>query len=331
MVAMISEICIAVLLFGSALGNINELSNDDYDDVAKLRFYKSSFDDFIEFPLNNAREIVFTSWYDPKKTTIIFTHGFSGFPNGPAVTAVITTYLNQGGYNVALLNWQELAAPVLPSMFNSYLNWAYPNAKRLGVDFADALLNLSAAGINLNKTHLVGHSLGAHIFGITGNTLLARGVMLPWITGLDPASVGFENKPLAVRLNPKSAGFVSVVHSDPSRYGYKRSLGTVDFWPNYSTGTVTQPGCDKKNNPAFSPEDLCNHNRSWEILLDSVVHRGTIIGSQAPNFRKWRKYTDEERKANILEVGVYSENPLPGNYYFTTNAASPYGLGIDGL
>ncbi|XP_053612459.1 lipase member H-B-like isoform X2 [Plodia interpunctella] len=304
----------------------------DNDDIAKLRFYQRSLDEFIELPLDKAQEIVSMSWYDSGKTTVIFAHGFSGFPNGTAVTVVVNTFLKDGRYNVALLNWQKLAAPVLPGgIANSYLNWAFPNSKKLGVDFAETLVNLSAAGINLNKTHLVGHSLGAHIFGIAGNTLMDKGILLPWITGLDPATVGFENKPPAARLNPKSANFVSVIHSDPSKYGYKKSLGTVDFWPNYSLGTVTQPGCDKKNYPTFSPDDLCNHNRCWEILVDSVIHPGTIIGCHAQNFRKWRKYTEEQRLADVLEVGVFAEDPLPGNYYFITNAESPYGLGVDGL
>lgn len=59
----------------------------------------------------------------------------SGFPDGPAVTAVVGSYLEQGQSNVALLNWEELAAPVLPSMFNSYVNWAAPNARKVSILF----------------------------------------------------------------------------------------------------------------------------------------------------------------------------------------------------
>lgn len=75
------------------------------------------------------------------------------------------------------------------------------------------------------------------------------------ITGLDPATVGFENRPLGVRLHAGSADFVDVIHSDPNRYGFRGATGTVDFWPNYrSPGAVTQPGCDNRSHPTFSPE-----------------------------------------------------------------------------
>lgn len=51
---------------------------------------------------------------------------------------------------------------------------------QLGVRFADVLQTLEAHGLDLNRTHLVGHSLGAQLFGIAGNTLTAKGVHLPW-------------------------------------------------------------------------------------------------------------------------------------------------------
>lgn len=75
------------------------------------------------------------------------------------------------------------------------------------------------------------------------------------ITGLDPASLSFESRPLPTRLHAGSARFVDIVHSDPNKYGYKRSHGTVDFWPNYNIrGPVRQPGCNERNYPAFTEE-----------------------------------------------------------------------------
>lgn len=54
------------------------------------------------------------------------------------------------------------------------------NYFQLGVNFAETLRNLSDSGLDLNKTHLVGHSLGAHIFGIAGNKLAEQGIHLHW-------------------------------------------------------------------------------------------------------------------------------------------------------
>uniref|UniRef100_A0A2A4K8D3 Lipase domain-containing protein n=1 Tax=Heliothis virescens TaxID=7102 RepID=A0A2A4K8D3_HELVI len=203
---------------------------------------------------------------------------------------------------------------------------------QLGSEFADVLLNLSSAGLDLNKTHLVGHSLGAQIFGITGNKMVKKGVQLPWITGLDPAGIMFDGRAPTDRLSPTSAGFVDVIHSDPAKYGTRKELGTVDFWPNYRTnGPVIQPGCDNKSYPRFSPGDLCNHNKCWQFLIDTLKYPGTLMGTYAKNYRAWKNYSKAERLATVLEVGVHYKKVVPGNYYFLTGAASPYGLAENGL
>ncbi|CAK1540568.1 unnamed protein product [Leptosia nina] len=297
---------------------------------AKMRFYSSSFEDYEELPLSSSHEIINSSWYNATRNTVVFCHGFSGFPNGPAVQGVIKTYLGQGESNVALLNWEHLAANSLSSIPNSYINWAAPNARKLGVRFAETVGNLSAVGVDLTKLYLIGHSLGAHVFGIAGNNLRLNGILLPWIIGLDPAALGFENKAPILRLNPGSAKVVTVVHSDPSKYGSRVQLGTVDFWPNFrSLGPVRQPGCQGRTAPVFSPADLCNHHRSWELFIDAIKHPETIVGSHARNFKIWKRYTTEQRAETKLSLETLNNNMKPGNYYLVTNAEPPFGLGVN--
>ncbi|XP_072938843.1 lipase member H-A-like [Epargyreus clarus] len=292
----------------------------------------TSFEDYTELPIEHSEKILSTPWYNSSRTTVIFCHGFTGHPNGPAVSAVTKAYLEQGESNVVLLNWQHMASIALPSFASSYLNWAAPNARQIGVRLADVLVSLSASGLNLNKTHLVGHSLGAQIFGIAGNNLQQKGMPLARITGLDPASVGFEGKPAGSKLNPYSARRVFVIHSDPSKYGYKSATGTVDFWPNFTLRPVIQPGCTSGPTQVFSADDLCNHNRSWQLLVDAIKYPGTIIGSYAKNYRTWKRYSQRERHAVTLALDPRDDALLqPGNYFFVTKAEAPYGLGRDGL
>lgn len=298
----------------------------------RLRFYFRSMDHYIELPLEDSPNIFAANWYDPSQKTVFFTHGFTGGPNGPAVKEVISAYLEKGNYNVVLLNWEYLASPITQNFAGSYLNWAVPNAKGLGQKFADVLENLFKAGLNIDKTHYIGHSLGAHILGIAGNTLSRRGISLPWITGLDPANLGFEGRPLPTRIHAGSATFVDIIHSDPGKYGYKRSHGTVDFWPNYNMrGPLRQPGCGSRNQLMFSSEDLCNHNRSWQLWVDMLRHPGTIIGSYAKNYRAWKNYSPAERNFTTLELGTNDPKIKAGDYFFVTSHASPYGLGGNGF
>lgn len=56
---------------------------------------------------------------------------FEGVPDGPAVTEVIKAYIEKGGSNVALLNWDYLASKPVASLAISYLKWAIPNAKQV--------------------------------------------------------------------------------------------------------------------------------------------------------------------------------------------------------
>lgn len=76
---------------------------------------------------------------------------------------------------------------------------------------------------------------------------------------MDPAALGFEGKPMPMKLHAGSASFVSVIHSDPSKYGYSKPGGTVDFWPNYKNGPVKQPGCEDRSKQRFSPEGNVLH------------------------------------------------------------------------
>ncbi|CAH2108354.1 unnamed protein product [Euphydryas editha] len=302
------------------------------DRDAKLRFYFDSFNNFTEFSISEAHKIFQTSWHKPDRNTVILAHGFTGIPTGPAVTGIIETYLDQEESNVVLLNWEYLASAQMASLASSYVNWAAPNARQLGVYLVDTFISLAEAGLNLNKTHLIGHSLGAHIWGIMGNNLLLRGIELPWITGLDPAAAGFERRNPAEKLNPRSAVFVDVIHTDPNKYGMRTSSGTVDFWPNFKLiGPVKQPGCPNKPVPVFSSDDLCSHNRSWQLYIDAVKQPGTLIGSHAKNYRTWKNYSVVDRNAVTLPLGKCDNNSRPGNYYLVTKAEAPYGLGIDGL
>ncbi|NXJ74432.1 LIPR3 protein, partial [Trogon melanurus] len=93
------------------------------------------------------------------------------------------------------------------------------------------------------KTHLIGHSLGAHAAGEAGRRV--RGIRR--ITGLDPAGPYFEGTSPEVRLDPTDADFVDVIHSNAAHLpavgkwlGMYNTTGHLDFYPN---GGSVMPGC----------------------------------------------------------------------------------------
>jgi len=64
--------------------------------------------------------------------------------------------------------------------------------------------------------HLIGFSLGAHVAGFAGKKVQESGKQLKVgrITGLDPASPGFDFDSPDVRLDKADAKFVDVIHTD---------------------------------------------------------------------------------------------------------------------
>lgn len=99
----------------------------------------------------------------------------------------------------------------------------------------------SAAQVSYDDVHVLGHSLGAHVAGYTGNYLSGK---LGRITGLDPAGPAFETpylKDADERLDFTDANFVDVIHTCAGSLGILKPIGHADFYPN--GGTFRQPGC----------------------------------------------------------------------------------------
>lgn len=119
---------------------------------------------------------------------------------------------------------------------------------QLGISLGNLLIQLFGAGLDINKFHLVGHSLGGQLAGFAGRTVYQNSdkkIKLKRISALDPAFPPFYPGIFIAHLSEKDAEFVDVIHTDAGLYGAPVSTGTVDFWPN--SGKTLQPGCPKRN------------------------------------------------------------------------------------
>lgn len=133
----------------------------------------------------------------------------------------------------------------------------------MGYAAAVLLLQLIDQQFPIDKIHVVGHSLGGQLAGYIGRSVMSQTggskklkrltstftkectrfiYMLFRLTALDPAGPDF----FAIRIKTEhitknDAEFVDVVHTDAGFYGYPKSTGTADFWPN--GGHRFQPEC----------------------------------------------------------------------------------------
>lgn len=141
---------------------------------------------------------------------------------------------------------------------------------------------------NLERVHMIGHSLGAHLAGYAGYTLQKEfGLQLGRITGLDPAEPLFTDTDPLVRLDRSDAHFVDVVHTDAislamGGLGMREAIGHVDFYPN---GGSANPGCDmswtdtvqRNKGSLFGGIQQffsCNHVRSYQYMTEAVRNGG---------------------------------------------------------
>lgn len=68
--------------------------------------------------------------------------------------------------------------------------------------------------------HLIGHSLGAHIAGLTASMLNHTSWRVDRVTGLDPAKPFFDlDENAHLRLNKTVAKFVDVIHTNCDYHG----------------------------------------------------------------------------------------------------------------
>jgi pancreatic triacylglycerol lipase len=145
--------------------------------------------------------------------------------------------------NIIGVDWEKLATPHPPAS-SFYYPLAAKNVLVVGERVADFLLFLLRinAVTSTDSMHVVGFSLGAHVAGIAGHRIIQSGISpLQRITGLDPASPLFQDKPKEGKLDSTDALFVDVVHTNQGFKGYVGLLGHVDFFPN--GGGPFQPGC----------------------------------------------------------------------------------------
>ncbi|XP_043801520.1 lipase member H-A-like [Apis laboriosa] len=290
-------------LFFNATNVINK--NLDITKNVFLRLYKRD-GSHIDKNVRNADQLL--SHIQKNNSLAFYITGYRHDINSDNVKMVTNAYLKNTQDNILALDYRDIAAQFYPI--------SVVTMKKLSTLVADALNNLVKGGVDAEKIHVIGYSLGAQIAGRIGRQTIFR---IPRITGLDPAGPLFYL--LNDRLSTSDAVFVDVIHTDKTGYGTALKVGHVDFYPNY--GHRPQPGC-----PLFglllSPKDLCSHRRSFEFYAESIRNNTAFIG-KCTNFQVWGC-----DGVPFIPMGYTTPNNATGSYNLLTNENSPYGRGVDG-
>ncbi|XP_053226811.1 lipoprotein lipase [Podarcis raffonei] len=207
--------------------------------------------------------------------TFVVIHGWTviGMYESWVPKLVKALYQREPHSNVIVVDWLSRSSLHYPD------SAAY--TKEVGEDVAKFVDWLEEQfSYSLNKVHLLGYSLGAHVAGIAGSLTTNK---INRITGLDPAGPNFEYAEASVRLSPDDAVFVDVLHTftrgSPDRsIGIQKPVGHVDIYPN---GGIFQPGCNVAQALLLIAEGglqdadqllKCSHERSIHLFIDSLLY-----------------------------------------------------------
>nr|CAH0106147.1 unnamed protein product [Daphnia galeata] len=272
--------------------------------------------------LTNRPDVLNVSTFDRLRPVKVLIHGFGG--NGTTdrfVSKARASYLLLGDFNVITVDWSSLAE--------------YPNYARaavsttpVGIYVANFLDFLISQGTSPSLFHVIGYSLGAHVAGSAGNSIrLGR---LPRITGLEPASGGYERIEKLRSLSSSDADFVDVIHTNAANVlglGTTSPIGHADFYPN---GGRWQYGC--LWNTEYDSLIHCSHGRSTHYFIESILAGPKkFLSSRCPSYLKFNlgicgNCQDPIDSYNCISMGEFASPTANGIYFLYTNPTAPYSL-----
>ncbi|XP_055319678.1 pancreatic triacylglycerol lipase-like isoform X2 [Sitodiplosis mosellana] len=255
----------------------------------------------------------FAEAFNKDVPTYIVAHGWKSSTSSDTVQNIKDNYLKTRYCNVIAVDWTELAS-------NNFYFTPARQTREVGKYIAEMIDFLcTEKGADINKFHLIGHSLGSHAVGYAG--MYTKSGKIPRITGLDPAKPMFENmSDNDGSLDKSDAEFVDIIHSCAGVLGYTKPLGHVDFYPN--GGRASQPGCRGIFKELL---EACSHGRSHQYFAASILKENVFTGYPCTSYESYR--TGTCKKENGIRMGDPVPKTARGIYYLKTSSSSPYAQG----
>lgn len=195
--------------------------------------------------------------------------------------------------NVIVIDWSVGAS-------GDYIN-AARHVPLAGVQVGELIDWMNVLGAPFSNFHVLGHSLGGHVAGITGRStkkgvveyitgnikilysVNKRKIKYFFFQGLDPACPLWGND--SQRIRPSDGKYVEIIHTNGGQWGLMEPIGDTDFYPN---GGIDMPGCT---------DIVCSHHRAFFYIADSIDHQRfmadkcdnveEILNDSCSNSGKW--------------------------------------------
>ncbi|XP_017762938.1 PREDICTED: phospholipase A1-like [Eufriesea mexicana] len=247
--------------------------------------------------LNDVNSIKQSNW-DSRRQTIIVTHGWNSAGTKQVCTLIRDAYLKISNSNVIIVDWSTIANNIIYSQVAK----SVPTVANHVAAFVNFLR--AHAGLQTSKLKIIGHSLGAHIAGLSAREV-SKSSRVPEVIALDPAKPLFDSKNPGERVDKTDANNVQVIHTCAGLLGLDKDVGTSDF---YANGGRNQPGCSN---------DLlgsCAHGRSYEYYSESITNAQGFVG------------ISENGNSKAYMGGPILDSNARGAYNFRTTSQPPYAI-----
>ncbi|XP_041988004.1 phospholipase A1-like [Aricia agestis] len=298
-----------------------------YAYTASLRLYCGNVNNYTSTPLENPLPLLSNTCFNKNLKSMIYAFGYTAGPESKITLAILRSYLKIH-FNVFLVDWEKESAsypPYLPEAI-TYTFYAAPNTKKVGKTCGQALNTLAESALDLTTTHVIGHSLGAHMMGFCGQELQKYKKIMTRLTGLDPAGPVFDYS-FTSGIGPSSAKFVDVIHTNPGGEGTVRNLGTVDI--RFNCDKPYQPQC--ANETSILDKVSCSHQSACFYFAEAVLNGTAFAAERSRSCLQWQRLTSTPEISNIIYVGETTDTSARGTYYLRTRDRPPYGIGAEGL
>ncbi|KMQ84535.1 pancreatic triacylglycerol lipase, partial [Lasius niger] len=243
--------------------------------------------------------------FDPTKPTRFIIHGWMNSRSSSVCVLIRKAYVKNEDCNVIVVDWSKIS-------YKPYI-WA---SKRVGIigQFVSTMIDfLEKQGMDLSKTILIGHSLGAHVAGLAARN--AQGEV-SFVAGLDPALPGFNLAGPGSRISRSDAQYVEIIHTNGDQLGFSTPIGDSDFYPN---GGKMQSGCLEDVGGA------CSHARSYIYFAESIDGLLGFHARKCSSFARFISGLCKNRDTSLM--GHKLQSYARGTYFLLTNLISPFAKG----
>lgn len=299
--ATINQICSVALLS-------NATASENAVNITDMNYILMTEDTNVTIPLLESEDLWMNELFNRSSDTVILVTGWTSNVNEPnrAIDTIYNGYRARGGYNFVVIDTAEYV--------DTLYTWSAFNTNDLGKGLADGLKGLIKY-VPLERIHLIGHSLGAHIVGAAGRHFqYATNKILPRITGLDPANPCFNEGESLSGIQRGDADFVDIIHTNAKVLGKRDPIGDADFYPN---GVVSvQPGC---------LDPACSHKRAWELYAETVYpdKEKSLLATKCNSLLS---LTTGGCVSNPIPLGFGCPKTAKGNFFLKTSDKSPFVL-----